>query len=458
MNRSGRIEDLEAIFRAAVNRVDPGAIIREHLTYDGRVLTLRDRGRILEFRKENFDRILVLGAGKASARMALALEEILGEDISDSLVVVKYGHTENTRRIRLFESGHPVPDENSVLGAEKAAELCRGADARTLVINLISGGGSALLALPYRDDTIRLTLEDKQAVTRSLMDCGATIQEINCIRKHLSGIKGGRMARMLYPATTLNLILSDVVGDRLDSIASGLTVGDETTFAQAAAILERYGIRSSLPPEAEKLISAGLRGEVPESPRKDDPVFRNSHQLLLGSNRNALDAAAEEAAARGYAPRILSSQITGEAREAACFYMGIARDLGKYEPAENLPVCLIAGGETTVTIRGKGKGGRNQEMALSALAEMDKFPEESRNITFLSAGTDGNDGPTDAAGAFASSEILEEAVAAGLEIAPYLADNDSYRFFDPLGRLLKTGPTNTNVCDIQLILIHRPEV
>ncbi len=442
--------ELTEIFSAAVYRVDPEAMILEQCRLDADVLKISaPAGRQVQYDLSGFDKIMVIGAGKATAKMAKAVEALLGDRISEGLIAVKYGHTEDLRIIRTIESGHPVPDDNSVKAADQIIRLAESADENTLVINLISGGGSALLCLPYRDDRFSADLSDKQQTTKLLLECGAGISEINTIRKHLSGIKGGRLAEAIYPAVSLNLILSDVIGDRLDSIASGLTVPDLSTFDDAVRIVEKYNLKDRLPPEILRILDAGKRGAVSETPKPGDPVFAKSENILVGTNLSALKSAEQKAKDLGYNTLVLSSQITGEASEIAKFYLGIGRDLQRDLGLLPRPACVIAGGETTVTIKGNGLGGRNQEMALSFLNELRDFP----GIYFLSGGTDGNDGPTDAAGAFAAAGICSEGTARGLDIQEYLNRNDSYNYFRQTGGLLLTGPTNTNVCDIQIMLV-----
>lgn len=449
--------DLEAIFRGGVARVDPRRLVRETLQLEGPHLVVAHPGGERRYDLERFNRIFVLGAGKATAPMARAVEEVLGPWISDGVISVKYGHTEKLERIRLIEAGHPVPDAEGVRAARAITDLAAAADERTLVLLLISGGGSALMPYPAAcgagKERIALTLDDKQAVTRTLLSCGATIAEINGIRKHLSQIKGGRLAALLHPATSIALILSDVVGDPLDTIASGPTVDDRSTFADATGVIDKYGIGERLPPSVRRYLDRGRRGDVPETPKAGDVVFERVANVLVGTNYLALMAARESAEALGYRTAVLSSQIAGEAREVARVLCGIGRDASRHALFGTPPVCLMAGGETTVTLHGNGKGGRNQEMALAFLAEIAGAPERSAGIHFLSAATDGDDGPTDAAGAFADADVLAAARKAGLDIAPFLKANDAYRFFDRLGFLLRTGPTNTNVCDIQLLAV-----
>ncbi len=450
-------QQLAAIFRAALGRVDPYKMIVDHVHLEAGRLVVAFDGLRHEVEMDAYDRILVLGAGKASARMARAVEEILGERIWRGLVSVKYGHGEPLSRVEVIECGHPTPDEHGVEAARRIAELARQADEKTLILNLVSGGGSALLCLPLvhgdGGTSVRLTLEDKQATTRAFLACGADIREINCVRKHISGVKGGRLLRLMAPARSLNFILSDVVGDRLDTIASGITSPDETTFADALAIVEKYQLADKLPSNVLRALTLGVQGEISETPKAEDPATALATNILIGTNIAALLAACEQAKALGYHVAALTSELTGEAREAAKFLFGIARDVRNRQLLVNRPAFVVAGGETVVTLKGAGKGGRNQEMALAFLAELAKDDGGGRNIHFLSASTDGTDGPTDAAGAYASAEVLALARQAGLSIQAHLENNDSYHFFDCIDRLLKTGPTMTNVCDLYMLII-----
>ena len=452
---SAPARDLEAIFRAALDRVDPVRMMKRVLRLEGDVLRVETELSSASFDLSAFDRVVVTGMGKASARMALGLEEILGGRIADGLVSVKKGHVERLGRVRLIEAGHPVPDESSSRAAEEIRAFADACDARTLVITLISGGGSALLSAPARaaDGRELLSLDEKKGVTRVLLACGATIQEINAVRKHLSRIKGGRLARAYAPATSLNLILSDVVGDDLDVIASGPTVPDSTTFADALAVLKRHGVADRVPRAALKALEEGALGLHEETAKPGDPAFERTTNVLVGTNHQALLAAEAKARELGYATLVLTSRLTGEAREAALALLGIGEDVALTGFPLRPPACLIAGGETTVTLRGSGKGGRNQEMALAFLAALPRS-RAARRLSFLAASTDGNDGPTDAAGAFASFEIVERARASGLEASVSLAANDSYRFHESAGSLLSTGPTNTNVCDVAILLVN----
>ncbi len=446
-------EVLERIYRAGLDPVRPDRLIRSGVSVTGQ--TLRVAGWDGKVDLGSVRRIVVIGAGKASASMALALEELLGERIAGGTIATKTGHGEPLARIEVIESGHPVPDEASHRAARAVIRHCRDADADTLVIGLISGGGSALLAAPLETaggGATRLGLDDKRQVTELLLACGATIQEMNCVRKHLSQVKGGRLAALIHPARSLNLILSDVVGDRLDTIASGLTAADATTYADALAITDRYGVTASLPAAARCVLEEGRDGRLPETPKPGAAELAGVHNVLLGSNLAALDAARREAQAQGWPTLALSSQIVGEAREVAKVYLAIGSDIARHGVAATAPRCVIGGGETTVTLRGDGSGGRSQEMALAFLTESADHPERGR-LHFLAASTDGTDGPTDATGAFADPTVYDSARRLGLNPRQYLDRNDSYTFFDRAGGLLRTGPTRTNVGDLQVLLI-----
>jgi hydroxypyruvate reductase len=397
------------------------------------------------YRLDSFDRVFVIGAGKAGASMARAVESLLGGRITGGLVSVKYGHTGPLRRVELIECGHPVPDEAGVRGAERIAAMARQAGPRDLVICLISGGASALLPAPAPP----VTLAEKQETTRLLLACGATIHEINAVRKHLSELKGGQLARLAAPATVLALLLSDVIGDDLDVIGSGPTAPDSSTFASARAVLEKYGLLERVPKSVVERIERGMRGELEETPKPGDALFRRVQNLIVGSNRLAADEAAREARKLGYRTAVLSTFIEGETRDVALVHAAVAKEILASGRPLRPPACVISGGETTVTLRGSGLGGRNQEFVLAAAIALSGYDR----VVVLSGGTDGTDGPTDAAGAVADGRTVARARRLGLEAARFLAENDSYHFFEPLGDLLKTGPTKTNVMDIRLLLV-----
>jgi hydroxypyruvate reductase len=373
--------------------------------------------------------------------MARAAERVLGRRITAGLVNVKYGHTAKLRRIELNECGHPVPDAQGVDGAQRIASMAESAGPGDLVLCLISGGASALMPFPAPP----ITLEEKQAVTRLLLASGANIHEINCIRKHMSQIKGGQLARLAWPAAVESLLLSDVIGDDLDVIGSGPTAPDASTFADAAEILDRYGIRARVPAAVRDRIEGGMRGEIAETPKAGDPLFARVRNTIVGSGRLALQAAAHRARQFGFNTLVLASGIEGETREIARMHAAIGREIANSGQPVKPPACIVTGGETTVTIKGSGLGGRNQEFVLAAAIDIAGLD----NVVVFSAGTDGTDGPTDAAGAIADGRTL----ARNPDARRLLENNDSYHYFEPLGDLVITGPTHTNVADVRLVLV-----
>ncbi|MGH9658587.1 MAG: glycerate kinase type-2 family protein [Bryobacteraceae bacterium] len=424
-----------AIFQAALDAADPARAILRHVRVErGRLVAGRWRRRL-----DDFDRVTVIGAGKAGASMAHAVERLLGERVSGGLINVKDGHVRKLRRIELNECGHPAPDERGVRGARRIAEMAAAAGERDLLVCLISGGASALLPYPAPP----VTLAEKQTATKLLLDCGATIHEINAVRKHISAIKGGQLARLASPATVLTLILSDVIGDNLDVIGSGPTAPDESTFGSARAVLVKYGLLERAPASVTSRLDAGVRGEIEETPKQ---ALAGVENAIVGSNRLAVDAAAAKARALGYRPLVLSTAIEGETRDVARMHAAIAREIRESGRPARPPACVISGGETTVTIRGAGLGGRNQEFVLAAAIDLAGLD----GVVVLSGGTDGTDGPTDAAGAIADGRT-----AVGRDARRFLVENNSYRFFEDAGGLLKTGPTNTNVMDVRIMLIGR---
>ena len=429
------------IFTHALRAVDPVAAVKRCLKVEGEDLTV-DGNR---YSLGDYERIYVTGAGKAGASMAQAVETILGDRITNGVINVKYGHVSRLKRVKLNEVGHPIPDEKGVSGSEEIAELLEQMGQKDLVICLISGGGSALLPSP----TEGISLEDKQRMTNLLLECGANINEINAIRKHISKLKGGGLARLAYPATLVALILSDVVGDPLDVIGSGPTVPDKSTFGDCMAILTKYGLMDRAPESIKARFQQGIKGEIEETPKAGNPIFEKTRNVIIGSNIIAVEAAERRGKELGYHPLILSTYIEGETREVARVHAAIAMEIIKTNHPIGPPACIISGGETTVTIRGKGLGGRNQEFVLAAALDI----QELEGIVVLSGGTDGTDGPTDAAGAIADVDTIRRANEMGLDGAVYLNNNDSYHFFEKLGDLLITGPTNTNVMDLRLILV-----
>jgi hydroxypyruvate reductase len=434
-------------FKAAIDSVNPYDAVRRALTISGSALTVVANGERYDFDLNKFDRIFLVGGGKASAPMAAALEDLLGSRITEGLIVVKYGFTRELLYTNIIEAGHPVPDENGRKGAKGIMEIIMKAGERDLVFSVISGGGSALLPLPAEG----ISLEHKQEVTQMLLNCGAGINEINCIRKHISATKGGQMARAAFPATTINLMLSDVVGDKMDAIASGPFVPDNSTFKDALDIIRKYRLEDVIPHAICDHLKAGLEKRIDETPKYDDIVFTRVFNLIIGSNMIALEAAEREARRLGYNSLILSSMIEGETRDVAVVHTAIAREVLRSGRPIAPPCCIISGGETTVTIRGKGVGGRNQEFCLAAAMDICDMAER---VVILSGGTDGNDGPTDAAGGIIDPLTIRRGDAAGLSASERLANNDSYHYLKKTGALLITGPTNTNVMDVRFVFIR----
>lgn len=437
-----RYQDVISIFQAGLAAVEPGAAINRFCRLDGDVFFVDGAGYDLR----QFKKIVVLGAGKAGAAMAKSVEALLGDRISEGLITVKDGHLEKLKRITIREASHPVPDGRGLAGAREIYQLARRVDRETLVICLLSGGGSALLPLPVNG----VSLGDKQDTTRVLLSCGATIHEINSVRKHLSVIKGGGLVRAVYPATLVTLILSDVVGDDLDVIASGPCVPDPTTFADCMEIFVKYDIEKKIPISVYDHIRAGVAGKVVETPKAEQEFFKKTRNIIIGRNIDALVKAKEKAMSLGYNTLLLSSLIEGETRDIAACHMAVAREIAISGNPVRKPACLLSGGETTVTIRGIGKGGRNQEFVLAAALHMDGL----KKIEILSGGTDGTDGPTDAAGAVADETTITRARSLGMDAQQFLDNNDSYHFFDNLENLYKTGPTKTNVMDLRIILVQ----
>ena len=432
--------DIHELKRVALAAVDPARAVREHVRCSEQQLLIGDRA----FPLSQYERILVVGGGKAVVPMTAAVADILGERLAAGAIVTKYGHgelppTQVTRRISLIHAGHPVPDENSVRGARAVAEMVSGAADRDLILCLISGGGSALLTYPVPG----LTLAQLQNLTGALLRSGATINEMNTVRKHWSQIKGGHLAQLATPATVVTLILSDVVGDPLEVIASGPTVPDPTTVDDARAVLARYSI------ELEMGASGQASWSFLETPKPGDTAFERVHHLLIGSNRLAAAAARERARELGYNALLLSTFVEGEAREVAKVAAALAKGSRIHGDPLAPPACLIWGGETTVTIHGQGRGGRNQELALAAALALEDWP----GVCLMALATDGTDGPTDAGGAVISGETVRQARALGVDPLAAIESNDSYSFFEATGGMIRTGPTGTNVNDLLFLLV-----
>ena len=430
---------IQAAQEAALAAVEPGAAVGRCVRLAGECLIVADR----RYELADVERIWVVGAGKAATAMVAELRTILGPRIAGGLAVTKYGHVDprlDCGPVTMVEAGHPLPDPMGVEGTRRLAGLLAGTTARDLVLTVLPGGSSALLTLPAPS----LTLADLQATTDLLLRSGATIVELNAVRKHLSQIKGGGLARLAAPAPVISLILSDVVGDPLDVIASGPTAPDPTTFADAWAVLERHGLLARIPAAVKERLRAGVEGRLPETPKPGASLFRQVQNVLVGSNRLAAEAAVAAAEERGLNALLLSTFVEGEARQVARVAAALLKEEAAWDRPLPRPACLVWGGETTVTVRGSGKGGRNQELALAAALAL----EGRSDVLLVALGTDGTDGPTDAAGAVATGETIARARAMGLDPLAHLENNDAYPFFEALDDLIRTGPTGTNVNDV----------
>jgi glycerate 2-kinase len=456
---------LTGIFSAALAAVEPRAAVHRHVNRQGARLIVGSR----QYSLDDYQRIFVVGAGKAGAPMASAILDLLSDRVTDGIIVVKEGygfsaHSEDKPSwpastpptpqapgapshvpLRLLEAGHPLPDARGVEAATQIAHLLEQAQAHDLVICLVSGGGSALNVLPAQD----LSLDDLQMTTNALLACGADIHEFNTVRKHLEQLKGGQLARLAAPAELITLVLSDVVGDPLDVIASGPTVPDPTTFGDALGVMQRYQLLEVVPAAVVAHLQSGLHGEIPDTPKPGDSLFDQVNNLVIGSNRLAAQAALEGAKIAGFHSLLLTTCLQGEASQAGRFMAAIARQVATTGDPIPRPACLVAGGETTVTLHGTGSGGRNQELALGAVTDLAGLP----GVILASLATDGGDGPTDAAGAVVTGETFQRARQLNLDPADYQARNDAYHYFAPLDDLLKPGPTQTNVNDLVFIFV-----
>jgi len=431
-----------SVLEEAFKAVDPKRIISSRVSLKGELLKIDD----YEIDLSKYKRVFVLGGGKASGAMAEALESILNDHIDDGVIVIPKGTAKNHRlnRIKLHESSHPIPDESSISGAMKILELAKEAGDGDLIICLISGGGSSLMALPKEG----ISLEDKQRMTNMLLKSGATINEINVVRKHISNFKGGQLAEAVHPADLIGLLLSDVLGDPLDVIASGPTVPDSSTFEDAISILRRYGLWDKAPKSIKRTLLDGAAGSIPETPKRDNPIFERVKNIVIGNNRLACTAALRRIKEEGLNALFLTSFMEGEARHIGTFFGALGRELIASDKPVSSPAGIVAGGETTVTVTGNGVGGRNQEIALSAALKI----ASANGMVLASASTDGIDGPTDAAGAIVDGSTVRRSRELGLNPIDYLKNNDSYTYFSRLNDLIITGPTRTNVGDITILI------
>jgi hydroxypyruvate reductase len=430
------------IMAAGLDAVDPSKAVERYMQ--------REDDRIMighqVYDLDSFDRVLLVGFGKASIPMGDTASQILEDILWEGIIISKTILTRNNPRLPVFEGSHPIPSQRSIDGTQKMVDLLSTTTENDLVICLISGGGSALLTLPSEG----ISLDDLQALTKLLLECGATINEINCLRKHISQVKGGQLARIAAPARIATLILSDVVGDPLDVIASGPTVPDPTSYANALGILMKFGIEAQTPDSILDHLKFGMLGEIQETPKAGDPIFAQTQNVIIGNNYLAAKAAIEQAKAEGFNTLLLTTSLQGEARVAGQMMASVIKQVVISGDPIPRPACIIAGGETTVTIQGDGRGGRNQELALAAVSDLADLPE----VMLISLATDGEDGPTNAAGAVVTGDTLQQARIMNQNPLEYLSRNDAYHFFDPLGDLLKPNATQTNVNDLTFLLIY----
>jgi len=445
-NQQNRIarEVVVSALEVAIESANPYKLVKKHVRLEDSNLIIDGE----EFSLNKYKNVLVVGGGKAVGAMAEALEDILGDRIKEGLVNILTGTAGRyrTRKIKLNEAGHPIPNLSGMAGAKCMLEMVEKSKKEDLIICLISGGGSAMMTLPARG----ISIEDKQKLTKLLLLSGANINEINTVRKHLSMFKGGQLAKAASPATIVSLILSDVVGDPIDSIASGPTAPDPTTYRDAIEILRKYDLWDKAPETIKNVLENGLAGILPETPKPDDPIFENVRNIVVGNNLMACKAARDRLKNLGFKTLILTTRMQGESREVGMFLGSIAKEISSSGNPHPPPAAIVIGGETTVTVRGRGLGGRNQELVLSAA----KCIADRNGICIGSIGTDGIDGPTDAAGALVDGETLRRADELGLDYGKALMENDSYNFFRMLGDLLITGPTGSNVNDIAVLCVY----
>ena len=434
-------QDAREIFNAALKAADAAKAVSRHLRVDGQSIDID--GRLYSL--TNYRKIFVVGAGKGSAQMCKALAELIGDWLYGGIIITKYGYAVPVKKIAIIEAGHPIPDENGQRATKQVLSLLRQTTSEDLVINLISGGGSALLCSPAGG----VPFHEKQEISRLLLRCGAPIGEINAIRKHISKVKGGHLARLAYPSTLISLILSDVVGDSISDIASGPTAPDPSTFSDCQTMLDRYKLRTEKSGSIGRLIDKGSAGEIEETPKPGDPIFNNVVNVVIGSNRLAVIAAKEQAEALGYHVKVIDDLAEGEATELAVAHAAVIKEIyhsGRFRRS----TCVISGGESTVTVRGDGLGGRNQEFAVATALELDGLD----GVVALIGGTDGTDGPTEAAGGIVDGGTVRRGKIKGLDPRDYLNRNDSYHYLQATDDLLVTGPTFTNVMDLRVFIIN----
>jgi glycerate 2-kinase len=435
------------IFKAALAKADPYQAVLENLSLKGKILRLKDGSpSAKEFDLTPFQQIIVFGAGKSAAPMAAACEDLLKDKLSGGLIITKYGHARPLSKIGIVEGGHPLPDQSGCRGTRQIVSFLQAAQSDSLIIFLTSGGCSALFTSPPAS----IPLKEKKKTIHRLLNAGAPIQELNTVRKHLSLVKGGHSALIAFPAMVINLVLSDVIDDPLDVIGSGPFFPDRSSFQDAIEVLGKYHLIKKVPGSVTHFLKLGSQGLIADTPKPGSTCFKKVTHRIVANNRMALVAAEKASRTLEFKPFILSSQIQGEAKELAKFYGAIAKEIIRSHHSSKKPLCLLAGGEPTVPVTGKGKGGRNTELALAMAIELNGLGK----ISFLSAGTDGTDGPTDAAGALVNGQTYNRAIQKGISPKDYLKNNDSYTFFKKAGGLLITGPTGTNVMDLHILLFN----
>lgn len=435
---------MKQIFNSALKSVLPRNLINQKLSLAGEQLFINNH----KFDLSDYSDIYIIGFGKASAYMAATLEDLLGDRISGGAVIVKYGHTISCRKVAIYEAGHPVPDKNTLIHSQHLLDISANASKDDLVFCLISGGGSSLFEILPQS----IFLEDLRAVNSLLLSSGAKITEMNALRKHLSKVKGGQLLRSIYPATSISLIISDILHDPVGSIASGPTAPDNTTFRDAKVVVDKYALGRKLPSSVIVYLQSGVEGKVTETLKEGEEAAKKAFTFVIGNIDVAIKRAKMTAQQQGYEAMISYGQMKGEASTMGRSIAQIIKQYSEDRVSTRPPLCLIFGGETTVMLgESSGRGGRNQELALSALIHLKDF---NRNFALISAGTDGTDGPTDAAGALITRQTFTDVKSLGLNPEKYLEAHDSYHFFETTGSLLKTGPTGTNVMDLVIALVE----
>ena len=427
------------IFRSGVDSVLPKNLVSHGIILKDNILSCQN----FSYDLDAFEHIYIIGFGKASAAMALAIEKLLGKKITGGHIITKYGHSVKLKWIEISEAGHPIPDNNGLAGTEKIVQIVKQSSTRDLVIVLISGGGSALLT----DVPEEISLDDLKITNKVLVNSGADIGEMNSVRKHLSRLKGGQLARLVYPAALLTLLISDVIGDSLDVISSGPTVADPSTYNDAIRVVDKYNLEPSLPTSVMDHLKKGQTGSIPETVKEGDPGLNHACNFLLGNNKTALLHSKNMAVHLGFEAIIVSDVVSGDVSDVSEYLL--SEITAHTSGSRNGRIALLFGGEPTVQTNGNGKGGRNQHLALMMAEKIAGM----KGVTFLSAGTDGTDGPTDATGAICDGSTLQEAKNFGIDIREHLRNFDAYPFFEAVGGLLKTGPTYTNVMDLMIVLI-----